>query len=424
MSERVTSGAVNSHCLEHIMVLAEQHDIVAAEDIVDDRGIKLWAKGQKVSRSLQEKLMRRRLARPLETALTVDGGIVAEQVVGECLRLLDGNDLMRRLCGSAAARSLLSGFRDTPLPGPFKLLLTSARETGLATYQHSLYGIGICAGIAARLNLSDDTAQRLLLAALLHDIGELYVDPGYIRSTRRLAPSEWRQVAVHPRIGQMLIEELTSLPAAIGNAVAEHHERLDGSGYPAQHNGDGISRLGRIMAVADTTAAIAPNSSADGSERLAVALRIVPEEFDHATVGALIEHLERAPAAAPAEDALARIRRVVERLETSTEAARNLAERSGSKVAADTCGYVLAALHLLDKALCATGAAEIEHLGDVAADPALLAEIWLVAREVEWRLRNLARSIYLRVHINHDGQDLELVLPLIEALDSPLTCAN
>jgi HD-GYP domain-containing protein (c-di-GMP phosphodiesterase class II) len=423
MSESMASGAVNSHCLEHIMALAEQQDIVAAEDIVDDRGIKLWAKGQKVSRSLQEKLLRHRLARPLETALTVDGGIVAEQVVTECLRLAESNELMRRICGGAAARSLLSGFRNTPLPGPFKLLLTSARETGLATYQHSLHCVGICAGIAARLNLSDHDAQQLLLSALLHDIGELYIDPGYIRSTSRLAPSEWRQVAVHPRIGQMLIEELTSLPAAIGTTVAEHHERLDGSGYPAQHVSDGISRHGRVMAVADTAAAIVANSRSDSADRLAVAMRIVPEEFDHTVVRALIERIDTTPTTGPGDDALIHIHRVVDRLKASTFAAQSLAEQSGSAVAADTCGYVLAALHLLDKALCATGAADAEQLGDIATDQTVLAEIWLVAREVEWRLRNLARRIYLRVHINHDGADLALVLPLIETLDSPLSPA-
>jgi HD-GYP domain-containing protein (c-di-GMP phosphodiesterase class II) len=197
------------------MALSERQDIVANEDIVDDHGVKLWARGQKVSRSLQEKLLRHRLARPLETALTVEGGIVSDLVVTECLGLLDGNELMQRLCGSTDAKSLLGAFRNCPLPGPFKLLLTSARETGLETYKRCLHCVAICAGIAARLNLSDHSAQQLLLAALIHDIGELYVNPDYLRTRAPLTPSEWRQVAVHPRIGQLLITEVTTLSATL-----------------------------------------------------------------------------------------------------------------------------------------------------------------------------------------------------------------
>lgn len=415
--------AVNSHCLEHIMALSEQRDIVATEDIVDDRGIKLWAKGQKVSRSLQEKLLRHRLARPLETALTVDGGILADQVVTSCLELIAGDDLLQRIAGRADARSILGGFRDTPLPGPFKLLLTSARDTGLATYDHSLTCLTICAGLAARLHFDDHAAQQLLLAALVHDIGELYVDPDYIRSSVRLAPSEWKQVAVHPRIGQLLIQELTSLPAAIYDAVAEHHERMDGSGYPGQRSGPELTRLGRILAVADTAAAIGSGAGPDKANRLAVALRIVPEEFDRAAVGGVVDALRSAAGeigAVAETDGLQRIDRVVARLENALQVCMAMAATAESRIVEETTAYVHAALHVLAKALSATGAAEAAKLEEIADDHEAMAEIRLVTREVEWRLRNMARNITLRVHLVHDGRDLPLVAPLVDALDSTL----
>lgn len=415
--------AVNSHCLEHIMELSEQRDIVATEDIVDDRGIKLWAKGQKVSRSLQEKLLRHRLARPLETALMVDGGILADQVVTSCLELIEGNDLLQRISGSAGARSVLAGFRDTPLPGPFKLLLTSARDSGLATYGHSLICLTLCAGLAARLHLDDHSAQQLLLSALVHDIGELYVDPDYIRSSVRLAPSEWKQVAVHPRIGQLLIQELTSLPAAIYDAVAEHHERMDGSGYPGQRRGAELSRLGRLLAVADTAGAIGAGEKPDKANRLAIALRIVPEEFDRAAVGAVVEALRLAAGdaeAVVAADGLQRIDRVAARLENAIQVCVTLAEAAESRIVEETTSYVRAALHILAKALSATGAMEAAKLEEIATDQVAVAEICQVTREVEWRLRNLARNIHLRVHLMHDGCDLPLVAPLVDALDSTL----
>ncbi len=421
MSSGKTAELVNSHCLEHIMALSDRQDIVACEDIVDESGRKLWARGQKVSRSLQEKLQRHKLARPLESALTVEGGIVSDQVVAACLELVGKNPLLQRVAGSVAARGLLTEFRNTPLPGPFKLLLTSARESDLASYQHGLHCVAITAGIAARLNVGDNTVQQLLLAALIHDIGELYIDPGYLRSSARLAPAQWNQVAVHPRIGQMLVRELTALPAAVGDAVAEHHERLDGSGYPAQRATAGISKFGRIIGVADTCSAVIMRSAPDAADRLIVATKIVPEEFDRAVVDAVVTPLQSAAGGASAmsgDDCLERIREIAERLEKSVVVAESLAALQASRIAADIGGYVLAALKVLSKALSATGALEALGHDEVKGDGRLLAEIALVAREVDWRLRNLARNVYLRVHLNHDGKELPLVLPLVDTLDS------
>ncbi|MBU1235292.1 MAG: HD domain-containing protein [Gammaproteobacteria bacterium] len=403
------------------MALSDQHEIVASEDIVDDSGHKLWAQGQKVSRSLQEKLQRHKLARPLESALTVEGGIVSDEVVTACLELVESNSMLQRISGSVAARSLLTGFRNTPLPGPFKLLLTSAREGKLASYRHGLHCVAITAGIAARLNVGDDAVQQLLLSSLIHDIGELYIDPGYLHSNTRLTPAEWKQVAVHPRIGQALVRELTSLPAKIGDAVAEHHERLDGSGYPAQKANGEIGKFGRIIGVADTCAAIVMHGADESTYRLRVATRIVPEEFERTVVDAVIKPLLSSPLTPPSmrcEDCLDRIRLIVERLDQSMVAAASLAAHKESRIAADIGGYVVAALKVLSKALTATGAIEALSVEEVKADEELLAEIALVAREVDWRLRNLARNIHLRFHLNHDGKDLALALPLVDTLDS------
>lgn len=412
--------AVNSHCLEHIMTLSERRDIVAGEDIVDDKGNKLWARGQKVSRNLQERLLQHRLLRPLETVLTVGDGIKADQIAAACLEMIDRNELLQRLCGSTDARSLLRAFGDTRLPGPLKLLLTSACDTGLSIYGHSLYCMAVSAGIAARLRLGDHSAQQLVLAALVHDIGELYINPDYIHSKVRLAPSEWKQVAAHPRIGQILIQELTQLPATIPAAVAEHHERMDGSGYPAQHAGLALSSLGRLLAVADTTSAILAGDLADKPHRISLALRIVPEEFDHAATNAVLSVMRgniSADSACHETAHLQRIHGIVARLRNARQLSESLLSAE-NRVVADTARYVQDALLVLTKALSATGAVEATLIEEVAVDRSAIAEILLVARETEWRLSNLARNVFLRAHLIHDGADLPLVLPLIDALDA------
>lgn len=414
--------AVNGFCLEHIMNLSEQRDIVAAEDIVDDRGIKLWAKGQRVSRSLQEKLLRHKLVRPLETALTVDGGVLCEQVAVACQRVIDEDELLGRICGSADVRRLLADFGNTPLPGPLKLLLTTAKDTGMATYQHSIYCVAVGAGLASRLRLSEHDAQQLLLAALMHDIGELYVNPDYIRSNAPLPPSEWKHVAAHPRVGQVLIQDLTTLATPISVAVSEHHERLDGTGYPAQSTGADISRIGKVLAGADTAAAIIANKKPQTAARLALALRIVPGEYDRAVCKPLTEAIERTGVTgiAGADDhCLEDLGEIVHSLNHATELAAALLDRPPSRLAGDTAAYVLDALNTLGKALSATGAVEALLMEEIAHEESVIAEIFLVSREVDWRLRNLARNVYCRVDLVAGGKHLPELKALIDALDSP-----
>lgn len=403
------------------MDLSERRDIVAAEDIVDDRGIKLWAKGQRVSRNLQEKLLRHKLVRPLESALTVDGGVLCEQVVTAAEKLIEENELLKRVCSVAAAHRLLATFRETPIPGPLKLLLTAAKDTGMATFEHSVYCVAISAGLAGRLGVNEHDAHQLMLAALMHDIGELYVNPDYIRCNAPLAPSQWKHVAAHPRVGQILIQELTTLPATISVAIAEHHERLDGTGYPAQSLGTEVSHMGKVLAIADTAAAIVAAKRPQTAARLALALRIVPGEFDRAVCKLLTEVLDKV-AIEGIDDAddhcLEHLGEIVERLNRATEIASALAETAPSRPAAETAGYVLAGLGTLGKALSATGAVEALLLEEIAHDDRVIAEIFLVSREVEWRLRNLARNVYCRIDVVAQGRHLAEVKPLIDALDA------
>jgi hypothetical protein len=63
--------AVNPHCLENIVRLSDDMEVIASSDILDDRGVKLWAKGAPVSRALQEKMLLRRLKKPLKSVWTL-----------------------------------------------------------------------------------------------------------------------------------------------------------------------------------------------------------------------------------------------------------------------------------------------------------------------------------------------------------------
>jgi hypothetical protein len=150
-----------------------------------------------------------------------------------------------------------------------------------------------------------------MLCGLLHDLGEMYIDPkhGEAEADRDLDFASYQQLVVHPHVGQLLVAQLTNYPGVVARGIAEHHERLDGSGYPHALLGGKMSPMGRLLAV--TEAALnAVHGPFGRLMRASVALRAVPGEFDLSWVGK-ISHAAcaQAPATAvmDAEDVQARL---------------------------------------------------------------------------------------------------------------------
>ena len=99
--------------------------------------------------------------------------------------------------------------------------------------------------------------RAAMLCGLLHDLGEMHIGPefGEADAERTLDLLSYQQRVVHPHVGSLLIKQLTDCPADIASAIAEHHERLDGSGFPHCLQGDQASPLGQLLAVTKSTLA-------------------------------------------------------------------------------------------------------------------------------------------------------------------------
>jgi hypothetical protein len=87
-------------------------------------------------------------------------------------------------------------------------------------------------------------------------------------------------MAAHPRVAQMLLAATTDTPEAVSRAVAEHHERLDGSGYPARLASREVSALGRMLGIVESSMAVLRTDSPTTLSDISFALRVVPGEFD------------------------------------------------------------------------------------------------------------------------------------------------
>ena len=151
------------------------------------------------------------------------------------------------------------------------------------------------ARLAETLDLPVAEREALRLASQLHDIGMVVIPDAVLNKKTALTPAEWRQIHQHPAVAAQLIEQVPAL-RPLAPIVRHHHERWDGGGYPDGLQGEAIPYLARVLAVADTYAALV----SDWPGRQAVSLPEAKAElragagtqFDPALVECLLQSLE------------------------------------------------------------------------------------------------------------------------------------
>jgi putative two-component system response regulator len=106
------------------------------------------------------------------------------------------------------------------------------------------------AGVGEAVGLSETEVSMLRLAGLVHDVGKVGIPPALLLKRGRLTDEEFELVKRHTVIGERVCSGVRSL-AAVAPIVRDHHERLDGSGYPGGLRGDELSLLAQIVGIVD-----------------------------------------------------------------------------------------------------------------------------------------------------------------------------
>jgi len=281
----------NPHALAIILEASETRSIIAARDIFDINGMKLWARDQPVSRELQRKLMDRALQQPLETCLVAEDGITADTLRAALQHLVEGEGPLSPLLRQHAA-ALQKGAEAVRLHPVVQLLLTASQSARPNSFAHAVEAMAVAGALMHAQTLGRGADARLvglaMTAGLVHDVGEMYIAPefGEADAGESLDADTYRQLVVHPHVGQLLLTQLTDYPKDIARAVGEHHEHLDGSGYPHCLRGEQVSPLGRLLAATEMALSALRHPGAN-LHHASVALRVVPGEFDDHLAGPL-----------------------------------------------------------------------------------------------------------------------------------------
>ena len=139
------------------------------------------------------------------------------------------------------------------------------------TAGHQKRVASISMAIGRQLGWDNERLQALYMAAMVHDIGKMAVPSEILTKPSRLTDLEMQMVQGHVEAGYQILKDIP-FPWPIAEMVHQHHERLDGSGYPNGLKGDEICEEARVLAVADTIEAMATHRPYRPAKGLAAAL--------------------------------------------------------------------------------------------------------------------------------------------------------
>ena len=130
--------------------------------------------------------------------------------------------------------------------------ITDIRLHDTYTFAHSVNVAVLSIMLGTLCSFSREKLLTLTLGALLHDIGKVVVPVDILNKPAALSDDEFEIIRRHPAAGRQKLRELNNLMAStLGNIAGQHHEHMDGSGYPDHLQGKNIHPLARIVAIAD-----------------------------------------------------------------------------------------------------------------------------------------------------------------------------
>jgi HD-GYP domain-containing protein (c-di-GMP phosphodiesterase class II) len=273
-----TESTVNEHYLDNVMTVAEERQVEATEDIYSSSGMKLVAKGYAIHRNMRDRLLEHKLTKPLEDCLAVSDGVTGAHCLKVAERLLDTHPVLRRMSGEGP-KSTMRVLEEATFAGRLQTLLTVYNEHRAGKLDHALCVALIAMSLAQRLSPDDPEGLKVMLVAgLAHDVGELYIDPSYLVPGTPLGPKEWRHIVTHPIIAHDLLKDLNGLARPAAALILDHHERLDGFGYPAGYKQTPPKPEAQLLAVAEMLAGLLDNG-ASFLQHADVACKLIPGEF-------------------------------------------------------------------------------------------------------------------------------------------------
>jgi len=172
-------------------------------------------------------------------------------------------------------------------------IIVESRDPYTAGHQRRVAQLAVA--MAGELGLSEERIDLIRMGSLIHDIGKIYIPAEILTKPSRLSDIEFAMMKSHTTVGCKILNKVDFIPVIVA-MVYQHHERMDGSGYPLGISGEEIFLESRIIAVADTVEAMASHRPYRPALGVTVALEEIKKlrgsAFDAKVVDACLELFE------------------------------------------------------------------------------------------------------------------------------------
>ena len=403
-SADIDDAANSPHYLRALTDMADQRTVVAGAAIYTDKGIKLVEKGARIDSRLYDRLVQHKLREPIDRHLEVENPVDVPALVAAAQALLEQQALPNLLVQAWGSGSrLLMPLRSVPLPPSMACKLTVMRDRRPELFQHSLEMMTVALFLGLKTGLSERDCSTLAAAALLHDLGVLHMDPAWNDPDHKVVGVQRKHLVAHPITAMLMIRDTGAYSKAVEVAVLEHHERMDGSGYPRGLAGAEISPMGRILLLAEVVAAFYEKYDDMPAQRLSLVLRLNHRKFPAALATCILPLLQEEVARESSLMPLGNdAPRQIELLAEAFAYWDNLkaAVPGGAKAAPGSAfAFADARLLALQKALLESGShprQQNELMSQLKGDAIGLAEVALVGREALWQMQSIINACHRR----------------------------
>jgi PAS domain S-box-containing protein/putative nucleotidyltransferase with HDIG domain len=199
-------------------------------------------------------------------------------------------DITERKKAEAKLQETLIGLRNA-LSGIIQVLASVSEIRDPYTAGHQRRVADLARAIAQELGLAPDRVEGIRVAGLIHDIGKMSIPAEILSKPTLLSKIEYALIQSHVQIGHDILNEI-EFAWPIAKLILQHHERMDGSGYPQQLKGDEILLESRILAVSDVIEAMASHRPYRAALGIDSALKEIDKDkgtlYDPAVVAACL----------------------------------------------------------------------------------------------------------------------------------------
>jgi len=236
----------------HINSLQDKTEVLASEDIMSDQGVLLAKSGTALNQKTCQNILKFKLLKPLEDSIFIENQLTAKQIFQQIIDMVNRDfylkSLNTKINKNGALQKCCKKLDEYPLL--LQKLTVLDMELTDVFRQSLLSGYFACL-CGALENHQQEKIEDSFLAGITHDIGYLHIDRQILLKKSTLDAEEWKKVQSHPVIAYEILKRIPNFPKSSARAVLEHHENLDGSGYPRARTVHDLGSMGQLINLLD-----------------------------------------------------------------------------------------------------------------------------------------------------------------------------